>query len=434
MRVLRLCGAAAFAVWLTACSSNAPSFTPPQTTIPNPVPVPQRGKVDGVFQVGVIKKSLMERGEAGSFITDLGGPPQCDVVLYSITYETVGVSGEPANASAAFYVPGAGCHGPFPLVGYSHGTTVVRSESMTHAASTSPAGTFVNPESLYVAAIWAAHGYAVAATDYLGLGLSSYPFHPYVHADSEATAVVDAMRAARSVSQALHVRFNGKVFLNGYSQGGHSTLATERTIESQNAGEFNLTAVGPDSGPYSLDQSIVGSIGAQSQGGAIYSTYLLTAYQKIYGNVYDDPADAFRSPYSNYVQNLLPVANPKQAAALSGHTLPILVSRLFQPSFLSAIKSDPSNGVRVDLYENSLLHGWKAKTPQFFCGGKDDPVVNFQNSIDAYHYFQKNGTHVTLLDVNSYVPPTLPRTLYHDAVLILCEPLTRKTYFDPLKG
>jgi hypothetical protein len=42
--------------------------------------------------------------------------------------------------------------------------------------------------------IFAARGYVVVAADYVGLGVSE-TFHPYLHAESEATAVVDALRA-----------------------------------------------------------------------------------------------------------------------------------------------------------------------------------------------------------------------------------------------
>jgi len=63
-----------------------------------------------------------------------------------------------------------------------------------------------------------AQGYAVVATDYLGYALSEYPFHPYMHADSEASAVIDSIRAARHAAKALGLALNGKVMLSGYSQ------------------------------------------------------------------------------------------------------------------------------------------------------------------------------------------------------------------------
>lgn len=141
----------------------------------------------------------MSAGLAGSVISELGGPPQCDVALYALRYNTIGVNAEPADASAAFMVPLKGCKtGPYLLVGYAQGTNVIRAQKITHPTKR-------NIEPTVIAAIYAAHGYAVAATDYLGLGFSTYPFAPYLVDDAEASAVIDSMRAARHAARSLGV-------------------------------------------------------------------------------------------------------------------------------------------------------------------------------------------------------------------------------------
>lgn len=427
----RIVAAALVAFAVSACGSpnNVVSYVRPTAT-PS---APQRGKIEALFEVGVLKKAVMERGQAGQVISELGGAPACDVKLYSIRYETIGVHGERADASAAFFVPDTGCKGPFPMIGYAHGTLFVRSQSMTHAASTHPPHTLPDPESIVVAAIYAAHGYAVAATDYLGLGLSSYPYHPYLHADSEASAIVDAMRAARTAAARLHVRLSGRVFLNGYSQGGHSTMAAQRTIESQNLREFDLRGVAPASGPYALEQGLVDSVGHPTLGAPVYATYILTAFEQIYGNVYSDPTEVFKPPYANGITSLIPVATFADEAALSGKTLPLSLARLLQPAFTKSFLKDPTNGARSDAFHNGLLHGWTARTPMFLCGGKRDPVVNFENAREADAYFKLHGNGVRLLDVDPYIPASVPLSLYHDAVLVFCEPLARIRFFDPLK-
>src|ERR1035437_2654049 len=137
-----------------------------------------------------------------------------------------------SNASGAVLVPsGAGCPGPFPLVAYAKGTDVQKPRTLANLQDS---------ETFVLMAFYAAQGYAVVATDYLGYALSTYPYHPYLHADTAASMVIDSIRAARNAAPALGLALNGKVMLTGFSQGGHAAMATQRAIEQQNSGEFNL--------------------------------------------------------------------------------------------------------------------------------------------------------------------------------------------------
>ncbi len=136
------------------------------------------------------------------------------------------------------YVPEK-CAGPFPILAVAHGTQTIRK----HRTSDIEAD---NRE----IAFFASQGYLVVATDYLGLGDSSYPYHPYLHADSEASAVIDSIRAARQFLRTRDVPVSDAVMLIGYSQGGHAAMAAQREIERNHSSEFRLVASAPLSGPY----------------------------------------------------------------------------------------------------------------------------------------------------------------------------------------
>ena len=56
--------------------------------------------------------------------------------------------------------------------------------------------------------------------------------HPYHHAISEATACVDLLRAVRAFCATNGFPLNDRLFLCGYSQGGHATLSLLRDLES----------------------------------------------------------------------------------------------------------------------------------------------------------------------------------------------------------
>ncbi|MFW0793544.1 lipase family protein [Gordonia sp. CPCC 205515] len=63
-------------------------------------------------------------------------------------------------------------------------------------------------------------GYAVVATDYIGLSSKSAEPHAYLQTQSEATAVIDMVRAARSMVAGLSKTWA----VGGYSQGGQAAL------------------------------------------------------------------------------------------------------------------------------------------------------------------------------------------------------------------
>ncbi|MCW1777642.1 lipase family protein [Pantoea ananatis] len=174
---------------------------------------------------------------------------KCDVRVAEFTYATIGVDGEPTTASAALLVPGGSqCPGPFPLVSYSQGTeSQRRAEQAKEIRDAKGDDTMVTH--------LATQGYVVVSSDYLGIGQSTYAFHPYLHAASEASSTIDAMRAARQVLQRLNTPLSGKVMLTGFSQGGHAAMATQREIEAHLSNEFNLVASAPISGPYALSQT-----------------------------------------------------------------------------------------------------------------------------------------------------------------------------------
>ena len=394
---------------------------------PLPGPKIARGTVISVTHTARLSKTAMEGGEAGPFITSLGGPPKCDVDVYAVRYVTIGAHGEPADASAGFYVPGRGCKGPFVLIGYSQGTNFNRAMNVAVPSKK-------NPEPLILAGIYAAHGYVVAATDYLGLGYSTYPYEPYLVMSAEASAEIDAMRAIRNAAAKLRVALSGKVFLQGYSQGGHSTIAVQRAIASEVPSEFDVIANQPGSGMYALTSWVQSNAKKPpADGEAAFFAFLIPGYNKVYSNIYTDPTQTFQNPYAGYIDSLLPVDTYKQQTEL-GAKLPADVKDLFQPSFFSDLASDANSGIRKDLAANEPLAGWKPTTPIYLCGGHRDPVVDYGNSRIAYAFLKSEGVKVKLIDLNSMVPPGIPFSQYHDAVFVLCTVVERVKVLDPAFG
>ncbi|MDH6222476.1 hypothetical protein M2283_009827 [Streptomyces pseudovenezuelae] len=97
-----------------------------------------------------------------------------------------------------------------------------------------------------------ATGAAVVVTDYAGLG-ATYCLHTYVNRLDEAHAVLDAVRAARSLP-GTSVTSESRVGLFGYSQGGGATAAA---AELQSSYAPDITLAGSYSGAPPADLTAV---------------------------------------------------------------------------------------------------------------------------------------------------------------------------------
>ncbi len=186
------------------------------------------------------------------------------VTLYDVTYVTTNAKGEKVAASGLAIVPQARAKA-LPLFSMQHGTSPGRDGG--------PSRDPESPDRYVATTFFAGGGYLVAMADYLGFAASAEPhpekfydpklahakdanrkrvFHPYMHADSEASASLDMMRATRKLAKQLGIELSGQVMLGGYSQGGHGTMALHRLLCSTPAlrKEFTVAGSVPMAGPH----------------------------------------------------------------------------------------------------------------------------------------------------------------------------------------
>ena len=358
------------------------------------------GSRGGLLEVPATLTTLsaaqIDTSTAGSGLQPLTGKAKCDVRVVSLNYATIGVTGEDANASGVMLVPAGACAGgSFPLVAYAKGTDVQKPRTLANPA---------DGETFLLAAMYAAQGYAVVATDYLGFAKSTYTYHPYLHADSEASAVIDSIRAARAAAFGQGVALSGKVMLTGYSQGGHSSMAAHRAIERDNAGEINVVAGAHLAGPYNLSGSF--KLNNAIAGYQFFVPYIVTAWQKIYGNVYSNVTQAFKAPYASYIESLLPSPTLTYTTLVTTGQLPgtapdVARDTIVQPAFIAAIQADPNHGLMADAKKNDLL-GWSPKARTLLCGGAGDPTVPpaVHMAVAQADFSSRGLTNVTSVDVD----------------------------------
>lgn len=357
--------------------------------------------IDAPSTLATLTKAQLD---ASGFIA-LSGPAKCDVKLVSLNYVTPGAKGESSNASGVLLLPtGAGCTAAAPLVAYAKGTDVEKPRTLANPLVS---------ETGLLAAMYAGQGYAVVATDYLGFAKSNYSFHPYLHADSQASSVIDSIRAARNAVSSQGGSLNGKVMLTGYSQGGHASMAAHRAIEKSLSSEINVVAGAHLAGPYNLSGSM--KLPDAIAGYQFFVPYLVTAWQKIYGNLYSNVNDAFKAPYAAGIESLLPnptlnyttLVTSGKLPGINGETPNQARDALFQTTFSSDILTNPNNPTFLAAKKNDLLD-WSPKSQTMLCSGSGDPTVPqaiHQNVMKAA-FDAKGLTNVSSVDVHPLIVQT----------------------------
>ncbi|WP_328938177.1 lipase family protein [Streptomyces tauricus] len=160
-----------------------------------------------------------------------------------LMYKSTDSNGKPVAVTGAYIEPTARWKGggPRPLVALAPGTLgqgdqCAASMGLEHPLSFNGETVSVGYEDLSVYRLLA-KGAAVVVTDYAGLGATDR-LHTYVDRVDEAHAVLDAVRAARSLGGAS-VTTASPVGLFGYSQGGGATAAAAE-LQSSYAPDVTL--------------------------------------------------------------------------------------------------------------------------------------------------------------------------------------------------
>lgn len=385
-------------------------------------------------------KSSLQATATGKGLLAVAGTPLCDIDVQYIQYGTVGALDEKTTASGALMTPSGAdpkCNGPLPIVLYAHGTNITKSLNM---AALNDSTNAIYSEAVLVAAMYAAQGYIVVAPNYAGYDSSTLGYHPYLNADQSSKEMIDILAASKKALPGLlnPKTTNGKLFITGYSQGGHVAMATHRAM--QTAG-ITVTAAAPMSGPYALaaqgDATFYGNVNA---GSTIFTPLLTASYQKTYGNIYTTPSDLYEAAYASGIETLLPgdynfgnvfssgklpqlalfSSTPPTAPAGSPPSLQPTLNAISPPVTGSAtdalfaagfgsgnlIKNSarlsyvadaltnpdglvaltgPSTGAPATNPQNPLriagkkndLRNWKPAAPVLLCGGNGDPTVFF---------------------------------------------------------
>jgi len=222
----------------TDATSDGPYDGPGGLVVPSPLPPGEPGDI-------IATEELVVAGAVGQ----------------RILYHSQSVAGEATAVSGFVMWPeGEPPEGGWPLVAWAHGTVGL-------GDSCAPSR---NAETDLLALGLVRFGFAVAATDFEGLGTPG--LHPYVVGVSEGRGVLDSVRAIQNLDAPVTDRW----VAFGHSQGGHAAMFTGQ-IWRDYAPELELIGVVAGAPPSQMADLGDSLIGGDFQGYTVMSLAGLSA-------------------------------------------------------------------------------------------------------------------------------------------------------------
>jgi pimeloyl-ACP methyl ester carboxylesterase len=271
-RSVRIVAAALVAVAIAAGCSDDPadegsgSGTTPTTVEQDALPAPE---VEG--STYVVPDDLADVRPGDLLAVETLPPVErlAGATRYRVLYASEDRSGETIAVSGVVLVPdGPAPEGGWPVVSWGHGTTGV-------ADACAPSLTdnlFYNEYAQEVSTLLRA-GYAVAATDYPGLGTPG--MHSYLVGEEEGNAIVDIVTAAHQLDVALSPRW----FAVGHSQGGQGVLFATQVADRADGLELaGAVAIAPASG---LELALPAISAGEAPADLAYGVYMLAGLSTV---------------------------------------------------------------------------------------------------------------------------------------------------------
>jgi pimeloyl-ACP methyl ester carboxylesterase len=321
-----------------------------------------------VYSVNEIGQILKSRQIPDSFAI------KYSVKAIAIAYQTTDIRGNYILASGALFIPQN--INNLPLLSIQHGTET----KSDRVASINPLNSVEGVTGLLTASI----GYLTCIPDYPGFGIS-FTLHPYHHAKSLTTAVIDFLIATQSYCNDRNISLNHQLFLSGYSEGGYVTFALQKEIEANYFQKFKITAVAPMAGPYDLPGTANQLLQQSSYRWPTYIAFLLYVYDNLYG--WNRLDEIFNEPYYRTIPSLF---DGSKSFAEINEQLPQKVNSLLNQNFIDDYLSGKEETIRKALKENTLLN-WEPLSPIHFFHGDADNVAPYQNALTAVDSLKAHG-------------------------------------------
>jgi pimeloyl-ACP methyl ester carboxylesterase len=323
--------------------------------------------------------------------------------MYRVTYLTPGERGDLVEASGLLSLPRS--VDPRTIMSWQHGTSTLRENAPSKPTP---------DESILISIVFAGNGALLLAPDYVGLGQSERP-HPYYYVSTTVGSTRDLVVAAREILVASQVARPGDLFLAGFSQGGHATMATVRDIEQTPIPDTRLVAAASIAGPIDLDGfSLENTLKGEAENASMYLAWIFGTYARIYG---EDMSAVFRAPYDATIPQLFD--GKTDGREIAAH-LPRDPKAMLRDDYLLRFSRGDKGWPGRRMSENDM-DGWQPQTPLRLYFGANDIDVSPREATERAARWAREGANVQAVSVGA---------LDHNGSVIAAVPLVREWFSE----
>jgi fermentation-respiration switch protein FrsA (DUF1100 family) len=306
---------------------------------------------------------------------------------YAVEYTTRNVKGDLVNATGMIAVPKSGWPTRYEWISYQHGTTVKATDVPSRAPES-------GGDAELAIKFYGSNGYIVVCADGIGLGKYRGP-HPLLHLETEAGAAADLLVAAKTFFARHAILPPKRLYLAGYSQGAHSTVALHRELEEHPRRGIRIAASFPMDGPYDLSDTMLRKLlDDPGDHSALFGAYAIFSMQTIYGDVVKDWSEAFIEPVAARIPQFF---SGDMTSDEVRKELPKTPLEMLKPEFVAALRSDPEHPLRRALRKNDI-YDWHPHAPLTLIHSKGDTEVPFENSLLAQKKMAERGADVKIVE------------------------------------
>ncbi len=296
---------------------------------------------------------------------------------WRMLYRSTAATGEPTAVSGTLLLPSGGLpghprHTPLPLIGFAIGT-----HGIGDVAAPSRLLARGRDWEASLMAMLLARGWAVAVTDYQGLGTPGD--HVYMVGRALGPNVLDAMRAARALAP-VRLPADGPAAIIGYSEGG-AAAAWAAQLQPAYAPDVPLVGVAAGAAAADLESA------TPSLDGSFFSFFI--AYGGIgYAAAYPElELDRYLTPRAK--AGIEALRNSSVLQAITSGPRFMRASELTQPNVLERPEW------RLRLRENRL-GGIAPAAPVLLHHARRDQIVSFTHSLTLRQEWERLGADVRL--------------------------------------
>lgn len=303
----------------------------------------------------------------GSFI-------QSGIDQIRIVYNTQDLEGNAILASGAFILPNSlSLQGStFALGSLQHGTISDDADAPSYFGINSEAS---------LGGILASTGMIIVLPDYLGYGASNNIAHPYEHNEGLSEPNIDFLRAVKEYIVQEEIKFNDKLLLAGYSQGGYSTMAMHKKIQEKYNDEFNIVVSSCGAGAYNKTASVTDIATRDSNGDPAHNSsyiWVIQTYNEFEG-LNRSMSDYFIEPFASQIEQSGPGVQITQS-----------FRSILNPRFIAGIV-DKTDEEFLEAVARNDIFDWRPTTPVSLYHGTEDEYVPFLNSQTAFDAMERNN-------------------------------------------